>query len=146
VVQAGPSTGGDVAAFMLGGDGDLELHAADNLALTRDGAPLAGFGRFGKAAPGLVEALSPSVWPPGLRAKPSATVKDEVLREAGARPWDRDAIDARIVRQVAEGTGRIIDSEAEVGGYPVYPETRRPFVAADWDLKDMSPRRPSGTP
>ncbi len=52
---------------------------------------------------------------------PAVDVQDAVIRNAGARPWDRDAIDARIVANVIEGRGDIIDSEQEVGGYPAYP-------------------------
>lgn len=143
VVQAGPSTGPEGAALMLGGDGDLQLHAADNLALDRAGAPLPAFGRFGKGAPRLIDMAEPPVRPPILRVMPASAVKAAVLKDAGARPWDRDAIDARIVRQAATGTGRIIDSEGDVGGYPNHAGTRRPFVAADWNLDDMTPRRPS---
>lgn len=140
VVQAGPSTGPEVAVFMLGGEGDLERYAVDNLALDRAGAPLPAFGRFGKGAPQLVDLAEPPVWPAGLRATPASAVKAAVLKDAGARPWDRDAVDARILRQAATGTGRIIDAETEVGGYPAYPETRRPFAAADWNLDDVTPR------
>lgn len=42
---------------------------------------------------------------------------EKVLAEAGAsRP--RDAVDARIVEEVRTRTGRIIDSEEDVGGWP----------------------------
>ncbi|WBY09359.1 hypothetical protein PIB19_08635 [Sphingomonas sp. 7/4-4] len=41
-----------------------------------------------------------------------------MLAEAGARPWDRDAVDKRIVAEVRSGKGRVIDDEREVGGYP----------------------------
>lgn len=142
VVQAGPSTGDGLAAFMLGGEGDLQRYAADNLALNRTGGVLPALGRFGKGLPELIDLAEPPVWPPALRAMSAATVKAAVLKEAGARPWDRDAIDARIVRQAEAGTGSIIDGEGEVGGYPAYPETHRPFVDGDWNLDDMSPRRP----
>ena len=47
-----------------------------------------------------------------------------------------------IIRQVRDGTGRVIDAEGDVGGYPhVGPASRRPFVPADWDLDTMEPRR-----
>lgn len=42
---------------------------------------------------------------------------DDVLNQAGAS-LARDAIDARIVQQVRNNTGRIIDSQDEVGGLP----------------------------
>ncbi len=50
-----------------------------------------------------------------------------MLENAGARPWDRDPHDVRILADVAEGRGKIIDSETEVGGYPTVPPTRRAF-------------------
>jgi len=54
-----------------------------------------------------------------------------VLRSAGSRPAHRDPIDARIVRSVIDGSGRIIDSQDQVGGYPVRPLTRRALVVPD---------------
>ena len=65
-----------------------------------------------------------------------------LIREAGARPWDRDDIDRRIIANVAEGRGEIIDSEEEVGGYAAPVETRAAFIPADWDLDTMEPLRP----
>ena len=78
--------------------------------------------------------------PYGVKLLPSAEVQDAVIREAGARPWDRDAHDARIVADVIEGRGRIIDSEADVGGYPVQQPTRQAFDPAQWNLDDMTRR------
>ena len=43
---------------------------------------------------------------------------DEVLRGSGASLPRRDAIDARLVRQIATGKGNLIDSQKQVGGYP----------------------------
>jgi len=54
-----------------------------------------------------------------------------VLRTAGARPARRDPIDARIVQSVRNRDGRIIDSQEEVGGYPVRPATRRALTVPD---------------
>jgi hypothetical protein len=53
------------------------------------------------------------------------------LLRAGSRPARRDPIDARIVRSIVDGTGRIIDSQEQVGGYPVRPATRRALVVPD---------------
>ena len=60
----------------------------------------------------------PPVWPEGLTAMPVDQVYDSVLLNAGARPWDRDEVDVRIVNSVRSQAGRIIDSEEQVGGYP----------------------------
>ena len=40
-----------------------------------------------------------------------------VLANAGATKPERDAIDARVVADVQDGTGGIIDSPADVGGW-----------------------------
>ncbi len=79
-------------------------------------------------------------WPAGFRVRPSDQVEAWVFAEAGARPWARDAVDRRILQEVRAGTGRIIDDEREVGGYPVMAQTRRPFVEADWDLASLTRR------
>lgn len=52
-----------------------------------------------------------------------------VLEDAGAR---RDPVDARIVAGVRDGSGRIIDSQAEVGGWPAL-ELGAPWVDGDGD-------------
>ncbi len=54
----------------------------------------------------------------GIEPLPAEQVEEWVLGNAGARPWDRDAHDRRVISDAAEGRGKIIDSEDEVGGYP----------------------------
>lgn len=54
-----------------------------------------------------------------------------VLATAGARPGRRDPIDARIVESVRNGTGHIINSQEEVGGYPVRAATSRSLVVPE---------------
>lgn len=57
---------------------------------------------------------------------PSTDVEALVLQHAGARPLDRDAIDARIVNDVATRRGRgYFSSQITVGGYPVVTPTTR---------------------
>ena len=68
---------------------------------------------------------SPPLWPDGLEAKPAIEAIFNVLRTVGARAGDRDSIDARIIKSVIDGSGEIIDSENEVGGYPSYILTKR---------------------
>lgn len=95
------------------------VFALDNIARDRHGEPakLLGSG---------VERLDERpVWPAGLRALPAEQTLEHVLRHAGARPSDRDNVDRRIVRTVRERSGRIIDSQEEVGGYPEVPAIRR---------------------
>ncbi|MET0893141.1 MAG: hypothetical protein ABWY01_06190 [Pseudoxanthomonas sp.] len=142
VVRAGPSTK-ELAFFMIGGSGDVDLYAEDNLLLDRIGnKTIQQIGTY-TAAPVKVNQLeSPPVLPFGVVLMGSSQVQDSVIEQAGARPWDRDLVDRRIVADVIEGRGEIIDSQEQVGGYPSYAETRKPFVAADWDLDTMEPRKP----
>jgi hypothetical protein len=70
-------------------------------------------------------ASEPPLWPEILTVRPSKEVLAWVLANAGARPWDRDAVDQRIISDVLDGTGRIIDSQDDVGGWPDLTPTYR---------------------
>ena len=132
VLRAGPSTPSDVALFTVGGSGDVAFTERDNIAVDRLGRPLPVLGRY-TTAPLRMPANSTPL-PKGLRVLPAAEVQDDVVANAGARPWNRDAVDARIVADTIEGRGRIIDSERDVGGYPTDAPTRAAFDASRWDL------------
>ena len=137
VMRAGCDTMSGLPLLVLEGIGDLRLYLKDNLAVDRAGRPVP-LTALAKGAMGrILEHPSPVNWPPGLQVIPVTQVEESVLQHAGARPWDRDAIDRRIVLQSQQGTGRIIDSEEQVGGYPAEPETRRSFDPAEWDLRTM---------
>ena len=133
VFLGGPSTDTKATAFGLGGDGALKLDITGNLARHADGAPMEMTGRFGTGTPLLTLQAHAYV----DRTAELRGHMGEVLATCGARPEMRDPIDARIVESVKAGTGRIIDSENEVGGYPVRPETRAAFVESAWDLVGM---------
>jgi pectate lyase len=60
----------------------------------------------------------PPIWPEGLVAIRPAAVREHITRNVGARPWDRDPIDRRIVQEAITGSARIIDGESQAGGYP----------------------------
>lgn len=142
VLRGGPDTPPGAAFLMLGGQGDLEYFGKDNLAQDRNGQPMAMFGRYTTDRAQIIQMPRPMAWPQGLEALPARDVERHVLTTAGARPWDRDAHDVRVLADAAEGRGHIIDSEAQVGGYPVQTPTRRPFDPAQWDLDTMTPRSP----
>ena len=133
VLNHGPDTKAGLALFSTNGT-PCEVFLDDNLAFDRAGNPV-------RLTSGAYTAKdSPPTWPPGLRSIPASEVKEYVLANAGARPWDRDAVDRRIIQQVRDGTGKIPDSEQEVGGYPNLPETHRAFDASQWDLSTMTSR------
>ncbi|MCH8313542.1 MAG: hypothetical protein IID17_11215, partial [Nitrospinae bacterium] len=61
---------------------------------------------------------TPPNWPASLTAKKGNLVENWVLDHAGARRADGEAVDLRIISDVRKGTGRIIDSQEEVGSWP----------------------------
>lgn len=141
-VLRGGKSSEPMAFFEIGGSGDLDLYLHDNIAVDRIGEPLPQIGRYTNAPIKLNLLKTAPALPFGVQVLPAAQVQDAVIANAGARPWDRDDVDRRILADTIEGRGEIIDSETEVGGYPRQPETRQPFVEADWDLATMEPLKP----
>jgi hypothetical protein len=139
VVRAGPSTPDPLAVVMLGGSGDLELYAQDNIGVDRIGRPLPQTGRYTTSAAKFIMLKDKPALPCGVNPMAAADVQDAVVRDVGARPWDRDHNDARVVADTIEGRGKIIDSEDEVGGYPHDGETHAAFDPVQWDLRTMTP-------
>lgn len=137
VMRHGPDTIEQLTLFRFTGSGDLEFHAADNLAFNRAGQPIRIVTEDNRYGGKIIPQAQRFFWPDGLQPLPVADVQEHVLRDAGARPWDRDAVDQRIVRQSRDGTGRVINSEAEGGGYPAGGEMRRAFNPDEWNLRTM---------
>jgi hypothetical protein len=140
VMRAGPSTPNDVALFMLGGAGDVELYMKDNIAVDRLGRPMPMLGRYTTSPAKIIEVKTAPSLPEGVKLLPAVDVENSVIANAGARPWDRDEHDWRVVADTIEGRGRIIDSEQEVGSYPVQLATHQAFNPADWDMRYMTPK------
>jgi hypothetical protein len=114
VAIAGPDTRGKVFVKSVDPGGRVYLKA------NVTSLPLADAGVVQLAAP-----------PPWARVPDAHPGLESVLRDVGARPARRDPIDARIVQSVIRGDGRIIDSQEEVGGYPVRPATTRKLIVPD---------------
>jgi pectate lyase len=57
---------------------------------------------------------------PAVRTTSALDALREVLAGAGATLPRRDAVDARLVREVEQRSGRVIDSQKDVGGWPDY--------------------------
>lgn len=99
----------------------------------------------GGQIPDAMKAKSPPVWPAGLTRLPASTtsnlsmsgassIETEVLRRVGARPADRDSVDTRIINQVRNRSGKIINCVAangtekckkNAGGWPTLAQNRR---------------------
>jgi hypothetical protein len=138
VLRGGQSTVERLPLVTVGGSGDLALFERDNIAVDRWGSPLPMRGFYTNAPIRILKLTPPAIV--GVTPMPAREVQDYVVRNAGARFWDRDHEDARVVADTIEGRGYIIDSQAEWGGYPIETPTYQTFVPAKWNLEDMSPR------
>jgi pectate lyase len=143
VLRAGQSTPPKLAMVEIGGYGDLEFYGKDNIAVDQIGEPLPMFGRYTTSPAKIIQVDKPPLWPEGLEPMPAVEVQKYVLHNAGARPWDRDYDDVRLIADVAEGRGKIVDSQDDLHGYPTQTETHRPFDPSKWDLRYMTPLDPS---
>lgn len=139
VVRGGDDSRPGVPLFSLGGAGDVSLYLRDNVAVDANGKPMPQTGSYTASGARILEAKTPYL-PAGLAPLPSARLENAVYLSAGMRPWARDAVDFKIISDVAEGRGHIVDSEAQSSGYPNHAPTRRAFEAAEWNLADMSPK------
>lgn len=142
VFRAGPDTPPHMAFLMIGGYGDLEYYGKDNIAVDQTGNPIQQIGRYTTAPAKVIELKRAEIWPEGLTAMPATAVQQHVLSQVGARPWDRDKEDVQLISDVAEGRGNIIDSENDLHGYPQQVPSAKSFNPDDWNLDDMTPKRP----
>jgi len=139
-MRGGLSTKKGLPLMSLGGDGDLAYFEKDNIAVDQFGAALPMLGRYGQTRAQLLVKEAPIDWPEGLQAMPARDVETELLRYAGARPWDRDADDIRILYFIAEGRGVIINDEREVSSYPKAKMTQSAFNEQEWNLTTGMPQ------
>ncbi|MGA0602052.1 pectate lyase family protein [Caulobacter sp. KR2-114] len=142
VLRAGMSTPDQLAFLEIGGYGDLQYYGKDNVAVDRIGRPLPMLGSYTNGGARILETDKPPLWPEGLTPMPASEVQRYIQANVGARPWDRDMDDVLLVADVAEGRGTIINSQDDLRGYPAPKPTSRPFNPDDWNLDDMTPRRP----
>jgi hypothetical protein len=137
VVLLGPDSDRDITAVQIPDDmarknPDAEIFLSGNRSAPGEATNRGGFALAAAAPVALAQAIPPP-----------ADVRATVLRYAGSRPGRRDAVDAAIVAGVENGTGRIIDDPAQVGGLPDAPPVMRvadvpaePFApAADGQLR-----------
>ena len=82
-----------------------------------------------------------------VRTQSAKEAYEAVLENVGATVPVRDAVDARIIADVRQRTGRLIDSQKEVGGWPDYrsaappPDTDNDGVPDRWETAHgMNPR------
>jgi hypothetical protein len=114
---------------MIGTNSSGTVYVEDNLAWDREGSPAT------VLSPEVQQLPARVAWPAGLVARPAVGVAEWVLEHAGARPRDRDVVDARIVASVRERRGGLIDSQSQVGGYPSSAMTKRALTVPSDDME-----------
>ncbi len=139
----GPSYNREVSPVYVRTDGgDLSLglgsrvYQAGNVSMdyTREILNLTG----GDTIPGLLAMDKYPVWNGGMVMQTNATaVIERVLNRSGARPFDRDVVDKRVVADVKNRTGKIINCVTadgttrcakNAGGWPTMALNRRTLV------------------
>lgn len=140
-LRHGPSTEPGTALFTLRGAGPLRLTLLGNMAEDTQGQALPLLADHSKGLAALELVDEPDV-PAGLLIRPAAHLFAELPVAVGARPWDRDELDAHVLGAMQAGQGRIIDSEIEnpVGPPRVVEPVRQAFLPESWNLDDMSPK------
>ncbi|TDE15419.1 pectate lyase family protein [Dyadobacter psychrotolerans] len=131
VMQHGPSSSD--MPMMYAGNGPCEIYMEDNIAKNKLGLQARLF--FGDT---LKIRNEKPVWFAGIKPIKASEVKKSIVKNAGARPWDRDEHDKRFISEMLSNSGKVIDSETQVGGYPASRPTNKKFVEKDWDLKYMT--------
>lgn len=131
VLQPGPSTLKHIALLRVSG-GTWRVLLDDNVLLRS--AQL-----VETPLPGITLACEMPFSVPAFQVLPGEKVREHVLANAGAQPWQRDPIDARIIEEARAGKGAIIDDQSQVGGYPTYRETRRAFKPANFTPDTLEP-------
>ncbi len=123
---AGPSTRGGPYEILINpeyGSGRPQIYVEGNLGphrpdLAADEWALVGYG-FGREGVASTTYRSPARFEaPSITEQTAADAFEQVLAGAGATAPRRDAVDRRVIRDVRDKTGSIIDSPQEVGGYP----------------------------
>lgn len=109
------------------------------MAVDANGKPFPQTGSYTASGARTLRAGTPYL-PANLKPMAAARLENAIYMSAGMRPWARDPVDYKIISDVAEGRGKIIDSEAQSSGYPAYAPTGRAFDPAEWNLADMAPR------
>lgn len=85
-----------------------------------------------------------------VSTQPARSAYRKVLANVGATHPTRDTVDTRVTREVRMGSGRIIDSQKDVGGWPTYHAATPPSdrdsdgMPDTWEEKNgMNPDDPS---
>jgi hypothetical protein len=109
LVVAGPNTKPVLAAFQQGMAAGSKIFFRDNRAEGTSAFDTNETMPGGEPAP-FVDTMP--IWRSGLSPLPASNVKAAAIKNAGARPWNRDETDTRIIAEIQNGGGAIPDQPA----------------------------------
>jgi hypothetical protein len=122
-IRPGPSSNRTRGPIALTDTAAVSYFVRDNVVegrddLTKDNARL--FDRRELDGRSLFTLLPQAFAAPPVRTTSAVEALRDVLAGAGATLPRRDAVDLRLVREVEQRSGRVIDSQKDVGGWPEY--------------------------
>jgi acetyl esterase/lipase/pectate lyase len=144
-IKRGPSSTA-THPISVGGPSDMYFYIRDNQvdgneALTADNSKF--FNKVEIDGKRQVQTVAEPFAMPLVRTSSAREAYDAVLVSVGASLPIRDVVDARLVREVRERKGRMIDSQTEVGGWPELKSAPAPAdsdhdgMSNDWERKHM---------
>jgi hypothetical protein len=113
-----------------------KVYVTDNSAVDATDDPWSVVDAASGAVPKTMKSELPPTWPAGLTRLPASdgVTLAHVMKRVGARPADRDPVDTRIIQQVKNRTGQVINCVSpngtarcskNAGGWPTMAENRR---------------------
>jgi pectate lyase len=151
-IRPGPSSRAKTP-ISIGGPSDLQFFIRDNIyegndELTRDNSKF--FSPVEIDGKRQVNTVEQPFGAPAITTVPAKDPVAHVLANVGASLPRRDAVDARLVEQVRTRTGKIINSQQEVGGWPNLQSSPAPVdsdhdgMPDDWETRrGLNPRDPA---
>jgi hypothetical protein len=143
MIRPGPSSKAD-HPITVGDPSDMRFYICGNVVdgddqMTKDNSLF--FNRVDSNGVRLVQTVSEPFAMPAVRTLPAKQAYEEVLSRVGATQPVRDAVDVRVVEEVRQRGGSIIDSQSQVGGWPAYRSAKAPpdgdhdGMPDDWENK-----------
>jgi len=143
--KPGPSTKSSVASTIVDPDPTNQIYVSGNYVY---GNPAVTANNWLGVTGDCIRVYSPFDVP-AVTTHTAQEAYNLVLAEAGASRPMRDAVDTRIINEIINGTGSIINTENDVGGYPVLNSTTPPTdsdhdgMPDDWERANgLNPYNP----
>jgi hypothetical protein len=138
-IRPGPSSNKNATPIHIGGPSDLRFYVRDNVfegndQLTADNSQF--FDPVIIDGKKQVQTVDEPFNTRSIKTENARSAFEAVLRSAGASLPHRDSVDTRIVDEVRQRKGSIIDSQTQVGGWPELKSTAAPVDSDNDGIPD----------